>query len=234
MNQFIPYFLGQAPPPFPRAVSVPEVLPRQRHRERRPDRPPPDDVRDARELLVRRLLQGEARSPWAWSSSPRATASTRTCCGPRSTRTTTRRVGSGSTLRACRPTGSSAAAARDEGSWRTTGRRTRPGPAGPARRSSWTAARSTARTAVPTSTRSASWRSGTSCSCRTRSTTTLDDRRRAPGEEHRHGIEPRAGRDRAAGRRQRTSRPTCSSRSSRSRSRSRAGATATTRGTTSR
>ena len=58
MNQFIPYFLGQAPAPFPRAVTVAEVLAHQRHRERRPRRPAPDVLRDARELLVRRLLQG--------------------------------------------------------------------------------------------------------------------------------------------------------------------------------
>ena len=58
MNQFIPYFLGQATPPYPRAVTVAEVLPRERHRERRPRRAAPDVLRDARQLLVRRLLQG--------------------------------------------------------------------------------------------------------------------------------------------------------------------------------
>ncbi len=42
MNQFIPYFLGHATAPFPRAVTVQKVLPRPRHRQRRAHRPAPD------------------------------------------------------------------------------------------------------------------------------------------------------------------------------------------------
>ena len=64
MNQFIPYFLGHAPAPFPRATSRPEVLPGHRHRQRRAYRPAPHVVRDARELLLRRLLQAESCA-WA-------------------------------------------------------------------------------------------------------------------------------------------------------------------------
>ncbi len=46
-----------------------------------------------------------------------------------------------------------------------------PGPAGPARRSTSTAVRSSAGRVAPSSTRTATWRSGTSSSCSTRSTT---------------------------------------------------------------
>ena len=45
----------------PAADRLPEVLPHRRHRGRRHDRAPPDVLRDARELLDRRLLQGGRR-----------------------------------------------------------------------------------------------------------------------------------------------------------------------------
>ena len=91
-----------------------------------------------------------------------ATASTRTGCGSPSTSTTTRRSTSGSRSSACRPSGSSAAA------WpTTTGRWACPARAVRARRSTTTAARSTAPRAARSPTRTATSRSGTSSSCRT-------------------------------------------------------------------
>ena len=45
-----------------RLTSSPEVLPHDRHRRGRQHRPPPHLLRDARQLRVRRLLQGGARS----------------------------------------------------------------------------------------------------------------------------------------------------------------------------
>ena len=48
---------------------LPEVLSHHRHRPGRPHRPPPDLLRDAGQLLVRRLLQARARSSFAWELS---------------------------------------------------------------------------------------------------------------------------------------------------------------------
>ena len=95
---------------------------------------------------------------------------------------------------ACRASGSSAAPAR-----RTSGRRARPGRAGPARSCTSTAASSSAPTTTcPAGRTSASWSTGTWCSCsttRTRHDGTLRAAA-AAGEQHRH--RPRAqphGRD---------------------------------------
>ena len=58
MQPLKPYFLGREKPPHNAAHVVPEVLPHDRHRERRQRRAAPDLLRDARQLLDRRLLQG--------------------------------------------------------------------------------------------------------------------------------------------------------------------------------
>ena len=57
MQPLKPYFLGHEKPPHNRAHDVPEVLPHDRHRERRQHAAPPHVLRDARQLLDRRLLQ---------------------------------------------------------------------------------------------------------------------------------------------------------------------------------
>ena len=57
MQPFKPYFMGEEEPPRPPPDVVPEVLPHDRHRERGHDRAAPHVLRDARQLLDRRLLQ---------------------------------------------------------------------------------------------------------------------------------------------------------------------------------
>ena len=58
MQPMMPYFLGLEPPPAPLLRHVAEVLPHAGHRRGRARRPPPDVLRDARQLLVRAVLQG--------------------------------------------------------------------------------------------------------------------------------------------------------------------------------
>ena len=58
MEQFIPYFLGQAEPPFTRATSVQKCFRANDIENVGRHRPAPHAVRDARQLLVRGLLQG--------------------------------------------------------------------------------------------------------------------------------------------------------------------------------
>ena len=58
MQPQMPYFLGLEPPPAPLTTTVQKVLPDPRHRGGRPRHVPPDVLRDARQLLVRPVLQG--------------------------------------------------------------------------------------------------------------------------------------------------------------------------------
>ena len=60
-----PWFTGEQEPPRHRVTHLPEVHPHRRHREHRQDRPPRHLLRDAGQLLLRRLLQAEAIH-WAW------------------------------------------------------------------------------------------------------------------------------------------------------------------------
>ena len=126
----------------------------------------------------------------------------------RPTTTTTRRSSCGSRSPACPTTGSSGSGRR-----RTTGRWASPGPGGPCSEILFDRGPSTAPTAtrtgptMPPSSRTATWSSGTSSSCRTscsavRSQGGLRHRRLAAEEEHRHRHGPRAGRVPAAGRRE--------------------------------
>ena len=56
MQQFVPYFLGKERSPYPRYVSVQKCFRTSRHRRGRRSQPP-DVLRDAGQLLDRRLLQ---------------------------------------------------------------------------------------------------------------------------------------------------------------------------------
>ena len=71
MVPFKPYFVGDEVPPYHRATSVAEVRPRrrqaQRPRRRRAHQAPPRVLRDARQLQLRRLLQGARPSRGAGS-----------------------------------------------------------------------------------------------------------------------------------------------------------------------
>ena len=58
MQPQMPFFLGREQPPAPADDDLAEVLPHARHRRGRARRPPPDVLRDARQLLVRPVLQG--------------------------------------------------------------------------------------------------------------------------------------------------------------------------------
>ena len=58
MQPLRPYFMGLEQPPAHAPDHVPEVLSHRRHRGGRHDHAPPDVLRDARQLLDRRLLQG--------------------------------------------------------------------------------------------------------------------------------------------------------------------------------
>ena len=76
MHPLKPYFLGQETPPRAAADELPEVLPHGRHRQRRQHRPPPDVLRDARQLLDRRLLQAGRGRVRLGALAARASAST--------------------------------------------------------------------------------------------------------------------------------------------------------------
>ena len=154
---------GRAAVP-PRGVSVAEVLPRQRHRERRPHRSPPHDVRDARELLLRRLLQGRVLRVGARARHRGVRDRSR---APVDHRVRGRRRGDRHLAGPRHPGGADRAPRQSRqllvDPRRRTGRallgdlrRPRPAATGP--------------TADRRSTKSGSWRSGTTSSCRTRST----------------------------------------------------------------
>ena len=102
MVPFKPYFVGDEVPPYQAGGQLAEVRPRrrqaQRPRRRRAHQAPPRVLRDARQLQLRRLLQGARSSRGAGSSSRDPTAvgaSTATGSGSPSTRATTRPSRSG-------------------------------------------------------------------------------------------------------------------------------------------
>ena len=127
---------------------VPEVVPHDRHRERGTHAPAPHVLRDARQLLGRRLLQAGRRgvrlelSTRGLRARPRAASGSRSSAATRSSGSgPTRRRSSAGARSACRTSGSCCSAART-----TSGSRARPGPAGRARSSTSTAARTSAPT----------------------------------------------------------------------------------------
>ena len=75
----------------------------QRPRRHRPHRPPPQLLRDARQLELRRLLQGRGHPLGLGAAHRVRSASTPTACGSRSTSPTTTPSSSGSTRSASRP-----------------------------------------------------------------------------------------------------------------------------------
>ena len=163
-------------PAAPARDHMPEDVPHGRHRDHRHHHPASHVLRDARQLLVRRLLQARGGALRLGALDRRLRLPTPRTSGSRCSRATkssgwapTRRRSRPGSRSACRASGSSSARAR-----RTSGRPARPGRAARARSCISTAASSSASpTTCPAATTSASWSTGTSCSCsstRTRST----------------------------------------------------------------
>ena len=107
MVPFKPYFTGEEPAPYAAGHLGPEVRAgrrqAQRPRRHRPHQPALLVLRDARQLQLRRLLQGRGDPVRRGSSTPRCSVSTSTASGSPSTRTTTRPRRSGATTWASRP-----------------------------------------------------------------------------------------------------------------------------------
>ena len=166
MMPFVPYFLGEEPVPYspPRAVVGAEVRAgrrqAQRPRRHRPLAAPPQLLRDARQLQLRRLLQGRGHPVGVGVRHRGARARRRPPLGhrPRDRRRGRGRSG---------PTPSASPASASSASTRTTsGRWARPARAARPPRSSGTSAPTSGPTAArPTRRpRSATSSSGTSCS----------------------------------------------------------------------
>ena len=138
----------------------------QRPRERRPQPAPPHLLRDAGQLLLRRLLQGGRHPLRLGPGHPASGACPPSASSPPSMKRTTRPSTSGASSPACRPGASTAAARRT-----TSGPWARPAPAARAARSSSTSTPSGPRSPgrrAPTP--AATWRSGTWSSCSTTAT----------------------------------------------------------------
>ena len=133
MQPFKPYFRGDETPPAQPPHLVPEVLPHPRHRRGGEHTPPPHLLRDARQLELRRLLQGASRSPGASSSRSTSSGSTRSASGrPCSAATRSSAwARTRSRSRSGRRTGSPRSGSSSCRAPRTSGRRGRPGPCGP-------------------------------------------------------------------------------------------------------
>ncbi len=199
MVQFKNVFTGLEQRPYSRAATLAEMRARrrqaQRSRECRLHRPPSHLLRDAGQLLVRRLLQGTRDR----AGVEPADEGFRPAQGQAPGHGVPYRRRGGGTLeedhRGCPTTGSSASRPRT-----ISGRWARPARAGRARRSSSITARAfpAARRAAPTRTATASSRSGTWSSCS--SSSRRPDAARAAAQaldRHRHG--PGAHRRRPAG-----------------------------------
>ena len=187
--------------PYARATIVAEMRARRRQAQRprqcRLHRAPPHLLRDAGQLLLRRLFQGATRSRSPGSCSPRTSACPRTGCWSPSMPTTTRRRRCGRRSPGF-PTSASSASRRRQFLGDGRHRPLRPvlgdllrprRPRSPA-----------ARPAAPTTTATASSRSGTSSSCSSSRSTTASaaplpqalDRHRHGAGAHRRGAAGRA------------------------------------------
>ena len=142
MHPLKPYFLGQEAAAAPPPDHVPEVLPHARHRQGGLHHPPPDVLRDAGQLLARRLLQAGRRRARVGAVAGRLRLRSRAASGSPSSRATTS-SGSARTRRpsrrGCRsgvPRERIVPCNRDR---RTSGRPGRSARAARARSSTWTA-----------------------------------------------------------------------------------------------
>ena len=207
MVQFVPYFLGQQTAAVPAGGQRAEVHPHARHRRGRQDQPARHVLPDERQLLVRRLLQGR-RDPARLGAVTKPVERGRLRPRPGAALgdgLPRRRRGDRASGASDRPAGGADRAPRQDGQLLVHGH---PRPVRSVlARSTTTAARSTAPRAARRSTRTATWSSGTSSSCSTRSRDRaaqggLPDPRRPAGEEHRHRHGPGADGVAPAGRRQ--------------------------------
>jgi hypothetical protein len=183
MVPFKPYFVGDETPPV-RGRELAEVRPRrrqaQRPRRRRSHQAPPRVLRDARQLQLRRLLQGVG-DPVELGARHRVARVRRLRRRPAvdhgARPATTRPSRSGTSRSACRWSASSASATRT-----TSGRWATPARAGRARDPHRPRSRVRPRRRARSATRPAtgSWSSGTSCSCSTTRRPTARARR-CPG-----------------------------------------------------
>ena len=161
-----------------RADQLPEVLPHGRHRQRRQHHAAPHLLRDARQLLVRRLLQARGDRVRLGALAARASASRAEDIWV-TVFEGDDELGLGPDEEAIDAWEEVGRAARADRAVPALGEllagRARPGRAGRARSCTSTAASSSAsRTTSPAARTSASWSTGTSCSCsttRTRSAT---------------------------------------------------------------
>ena len=176
MVPFKPYFLGQETPPYDRGGQRAEVRAHPRHRGRRQDHPARHVLRDVRQLLLRRLLQGRRDRA---RLGPGHQVAGRRRLGPRGEpalpeRLRRRRRGARALAQGHRPARRADRAARQEGELLVDGRartrrpvlgdplRPRPGARPGLHGHDW------GRT-CRSSSRTATWRSGTWSSCRTSS-----------------------------------------------------------------
>ena len=174
MVPFKPYFLGEETPALPACGERAEVRAHPRHRGRRQDHPARHVLRDVRQLLLRRLLQG-GRHRAGLGAGHQVARRRRLGAGGEQAlpeRLRRRPRGARAVAQGHRAPRRADPAAGQEGELLVDGRpRTR---AARARRSSTTAARRTARTSRPrssgrtcrSSSRTGCWRSGTWSSCR--------------------------------------------------------------------
>ena len=198
---------GRADPAVRAGHQRAEVRADPRHRGGRQDHPARLVLPDGRQLLLRRLLQGDGDPAGVGADDPQRG---RRRLRPRRVPALGHRLHRrrrGATTSGPAASGSARTGCSGSGWTPTTGRWACPARAAPARRSSTTSARSTAATAAPRSTTSGSARSGTSCSCSTSAgrapaRTDFPILGELPGEEHRHRPGHGAARRRPAGRRQ--------------------------------
>ena len=193
----------------------PEVRAHPRHRGRRQDHPARHVLRDVRQLLLRRLLQGGRHRAGLGPGHQAARRRRLRARGEPALPVDPRRRRRGAASSGRRSPGCPTSASSGSARRRTTGRWASPGPGGPCSEILYDRGSehgpdfepdAAARTCRPSS-RTATWRSGTWSSCRTSCSAVaakddFDIVGLAAEEEHRHRHGPGAGRVPAPGRRQ--------------------------------